>query len=217
MNFRYLPIAIMLSSCASAATTKTTVPATRSAPPVAVDAPAQLARLLIGTFDSAAQSATDAENYKPISLKICEVTAPTLGPKVLYVEQAVQTALDKPYRQRLYVIEAGADAATAISRVLELKNPVPAVGLCDKPERATFVAADAEEKIGCAVVMALTGEGFTGGTKGNGCPSALRGASYATSEVTLNDKGMQSWDRGYDTAGAQVWGAEKGAYIFVRK
>jgi CpeT protein len=35
--------------------------------------------------------------------------------------------------------------------------------------------------------------------------------------VTLNDEGMQSWDRGYDTAGAQVWGAEKGAYIFVRK
>jgi CpeT/CpcT family (DUF1001) len=160
MNFRYLPIAIMLSSCASAAKPSPTVTAIGSASTVAVDAPAQLARLLIGTFDSAAQSATDAENYKPISLKICEVTAPTLGPKVLYVEQAVQTALDKPYRQRLYVIESGADAATAISRVIELKNPVPAVGLCDKPERATFVAADAEEKIGCAVVRALAGEGL---------------------------------------------------------
>jgi hypothetical protein len=44
----------------------------------------------------------------------------------------------------------------------------------------------------------------------------MRGASYATSEVVLRDDGLDTWDRGFDDAGKQVWGATKGAYQFRR-
>jgi hypothetical protein len=27
---------------------------------------------------------------------------------------------------------------------------------------------------------------------------------------------LESWDRGFDAAGVQVWGSEKGPYVFVR-
>ncbi len=203
---RMLPFFLLL---ACATTKSMTVPSSATAD--------RLSTLLIGTFDSAAQAAANSEDYKPIQLAICQVNAPTLGPRVLYVEQAMQTMLDKPYRQRLYVIEAGPDASTAVSRVLELKAPASAVGLCGKTERPAFTAADAEEKVGCAVTLMWNGKDFIGATQGSACPSSLRGARFATSEVTLNEAGLTSWDRGYDEKGTQVWGADKGPYLFVRK
>jgi hypothetical protein len=57
---------------------------------------------------------------------------------------------------------------------------------------------------------------FEGKTSEGTCPSDLRNAAYATSEVKLDRKKMCSWDRGYNKEGKQVWGATKGAYIFRR-
>jgi hypothetical protein len=58
---------------------------------------------------------------------------------------------------------------------------------------------------------------MTGSTQGDGCASALRGAAYATSEVTLTAGELDSWDRGFDATGNQVWGSTKGAYRFVKE
>jgi hypothetical protein len=177
----------------------------------------KLHTFLIGTFDSSAQASAQAQDFRPIVLTICPVAAPELGPRVLYVEQAVQSTVDKPYRQRLYVVEPGQDAATAVSRVLELKTPSAAIGLCSQPQRPAFSASDVEEKRGCAVTLKWNGKEFVGATQGTECPSTLRGARYATSEVTLTESRLISWDRGYDTSGNQVWGSEKGPYVFVRQ
>jgi len=45
----------------------------------------------------------------------------------------------------------------------------------------------------------------------------MRGASYASSEVTLTATELNTWDRGYDAGGAQVWGSTKGPYRFVKE
>jgi hypothetical protein len=37
----------------------------------------------------------------------------------------------------------------------------------------------------------------------------------ATSEVVVSPGRIESWDRGFDAEGVQVWGAEKGAYVFL--
>ena len=71
---------------------------------------------------------------------------------------------------------------------------------------------------GCAIVLEhVGGEMFVGSTVGTSCESSLAGAAYATSEVTIFADRLVSWDRGFDAEGHQVWGAEKGAYVFVRK
>ena len=71
---------------------------------------------------------------------------------------------------------------------------------------------------GCSVVLRYAGPGrMTGSTQGDGCASALRGAAYATSEVTLTAGELESWDRGFDAKGNQVWGSTKGAYRFVKE
>jgi len=62
------------------------------------------------------------------------------------------------------------------------------------------------------------GDGYyTGSTVGKLCESNLRGAAYATSEVTVKSDRIISWDRGFDNEDNQVWGAEKGGYVFLRE
>ena len=58
---------------------------------------------------------------------------------------------------------------------------------------------------------------FEGGTQGTGCGSTLQGATYATSEVTVQQDLLLSWDRGFNDDDVQVWGATAGAYRFVRR
>lgn len=208
-------------------------PADTPAPPPAAKEPepkealaAKLATWLEGRFDSKAQAKRDP-TYFEISLAMCPVDAPELGARALYVEQAMIGKA--PYRQRLYVVEP-IDATSARSRVFELVTPKAAVGLCDRETR-TFTPADVTSRDGCDVAMTWVGDRFVGHTpdatwdgarfvpdaRGARCPSDLNGASYATSEVELRADGLASWDRGFDAAGAQKWGAEKGPYEFVRR
>lgn len=178
------------------------------------DRAAELERFLTGRFDSVAQSKSDL-SYFAIQLETCKVAAPALGEHVLYVEQARMETLGAPYRQRLYVIEATADGAR--SRVFELAAAAAARGLCKDPARITFTPTMVTERAGCAVHVRWEADRFVGGTLGKECPSELSGATYATSEVTIDVAGMRSWDRGFDDAGVQKWGAVKGPYVFERR
>jgi hypothetical protein len=178
----------------------------------------QLHRYLTGRFDSADQSMSEPE-YFAVQLEACPVVAPELGERVLYIEQAVMTSLDAPYRQRLYVVQPGADPSTqAVSVVYELADPAAFVGACSEATPRDVTAAEAIERAGCEVLVDVDGSGgFVGGTQGTDCESSLQGASYATSEVTITQDLIASWDRGYDASGNQVWGAVSGAYHFVRR
>lgn len=181
-----------------------------------VDRAPRLFDMLRGRFDSADQAQRDPE-YFDVSLIACTVEAPELGELVLYIEQALSNRIDAPYRQRLYVVER-IDDESARSRVFTLANEAAMVGACDRAAPTTLAAADATERDGCAVDLAwVDGDHFEGGTVGESCASSLNGATYATSEVELYDDRVESWDRGYDGAGSQVWGATGGPYIFVRR
>lgn len=178
-------------------------------------APRQLAQWLEGRFDSAAQATRD-RRYFDVTLAICSVSAPSVGSIALYVEQAMRGRA--PYRQRLYVIGAGADGArVAESRVFEFVDPASVVGLCDREGTATIDAESVTERAGCTVTLALDGDRFTGTTSGHECLSTLMGASYATTQITLDAQRLESWDRGFDSADRQVWGATAGAYQFERR
>lgn len=179
--------------------------------PNAADA---LFTMLQGAFDSADQAAVD-EDYYDISLVMCAADAPTLGQRVLYVEQAVAATPEAPYRQRAYVVESGDRSHVATTDVYEFTEPERWVGACDGTP--SFTADDVSLRDGCGVTMHWEDGAFTGGTDPRSCPSTLRGASYATSEVVLTPERLESWDRGYDADGTQVWGAEAGAYVFERR
>jgi len=70
------------------------------------------------------------------------------------------------------------------------------------------------EREGCEIVLTKEGDGFIGSTGGQNCGSKLRGATYATSKVLIDAKGISSWDQGWNEKEEQVWGATAGPYYF---
>jgi hypothetical protein len=141
-----------------------------------------------------------------------------MGSKVLYIEQAAMSSLSEPYRQRLYVITRSAEEQdTVISSVYTLTAPTASVGACSRDEAPSFSASDATLKSGCEVYLTWEEGRFVGGTRGSDCNSSLGDAVYATSEITLEEELLTSWDRGFTALNTQAWGATEGAYEFVRQ
>jgi len=179
---------------------------------------AMLGEYLTGSFSSEAQSKADAE-YFDIRLHIVPIWPARSDGPWLYVEQARADVLEQPYRQRVYRLSARADGTLA-SDVYEMPEPLRFAGAFKDVSRLEGLSPEQLQlKEGCAVVLRPDPATlvFAGGTVGNGCGSTLRGAAYATSEVTLSRETLLSWDRGFNAAGEQVWGAKKGGYVFVKQ
>jgi len=135
----------------------------------------------------------------------------------LYVEQAVASAADRPYRQRIYHVRRVGEDLFA-SSVFTFENPLDRAGAwrSDSP-LADLSPGDLKPRVDCTIYLKLRPDGaFEGSTLGRLCSSKLRGSTWASSEVVVGPDGMVSWDRGWDDTGGQVWGAEKGGYRFNR-
>jgi len=175
----------------------------------------QLVEWMTGSFSSAAQAEAD-EAFRDVRLHVAPVWTDRDDAHWLYVEQAVAEYLDRPYRQRIYrVSEIAPDLYQ--SQVLTVPEPSAVVGAWRDPSLLAGLAPeDLEVRDGCAILLRRRGDAYLGSTLGRLCESTLRGAAYATSEVEISAEGMFSWDRGFDAGGSQVWGAEKGGYVFDR-
>jgi len=143
----------------------------------------------------------------------------------LYVEQAAYSNLARPYRQRVYhLTPAGPEEPGSIrSEVYTLPgDPLELAAAWEEPSRfEAFGPENLEPRAGCAILLDVNRSGgtpvsYVGSTVGEGCDSTLAGAAYATSEVVITERVLESWDRGFDAEGEQVWGATEGAYRFVK-
>ena len=176
----------------------------------------RLANWMTGEFTSAAQAKADPE-YRDIRLSMARIWSERSDGPWLYVEQATAAALDRPYRQRVYrLVHPG--GAVFESEVYALRAPADAIGAArDVSKLAAVTPASLEPLEGCTVVLRrIDATTFRGSTLGSACTNTFGGAAFATSEVTLTESGIRSWDRGYDGKAAQVWGATKGGYEFAR-
>ena len=174
-------------------------------------------RLLEGRFDSADQ-ARSTPGYPPLQLVACPADVPSLGSRVLYVEQTRMDAAEAPERQRIYVIEQGDPVeSVAVARVFELAEPRSSVGACGRSVRPHFGRDELVERVGCTLSLHADGPVYRGATSGRSCPTTLRGATYVTSDVVLDTVGLRSRERGFDPSGEQKWGAESGPVVFVRR
>ena len=175
-----------------------------------------LAQCLVGSFSSAEQADRDPE-YHDITLETVRIWPMNEEGVWLYVEQAAAESRDKPYRQRVYHLTRLNDLAFS-SEIYLLPDEAAMVGAWNDPARFDALSpANLSVKEGCAVELERVNDWtFAGSTREQDCPSELHGASYATSEVTITPSWIESWDRGYDEEGTQVWGASQGAYRFVK-
>ncbi|MBF0410203.1 MAG: chromophore lyase CpcT/CpeT [Candidatus Riflebacteria bacterium] len=178
----------------------------------------ELAGFMTGSFSSAEQAGADPENFKDIRLEIARIWPQRTDGIWLYVEQAASATLDKPYRQRVYHLETLPDGQYK-SSIMEFKSePLQYAGEWKSEEPLKTLGPDSLVlRKGGAVILTCDGAGkYAGGTIGKECESKLRGASYATTKVTIDKDGILSWDQGWDSNDKQVWGAEKGGYQFKK-
>lgn len=179
--------------------------------------------LMSGAFTSFEQSKRDVE-YRDIQLHVAPIWADLSSENTrwLYVEQAAAGSLDKPYRQRIYRVTSGSLPAMVVSEVYELPGGAAGAaryaGMWRTPEAFELLnPSQLARKEGCEVhLRRIRPKVFEGGTEGSMCQSTLQGATYVSSQVLINKDGLQTWDRGFDADGKQVWGAAKGPYEFKR-
>ena len=171
---------------------------------------------MTGSFSSAQQAAED-ESYFDIRLFMVPIWESRSDGPWLYVEQSVATALERPYRQRVYNVVATGDGPR--SDVYELPgDPLLYAGAWRDPELFDAITPDSLKlREGCSIYLRAIGKRFEGSTQGKGCSSSLGDAAYATSEVVLEKGVLTSWDRGFDADDQHVWGATAGPYVFVKR
>jgi CpeT protein len=182
---------------------------------VSDDPAARVAVMMQGHYDSRDQAAAD-KSYFPIALAMVPIWPERSDGHWLYVEQAIDDTVEKPYRQRVYRVYNG-EGGEVISAVYTLAQPERYVQGWRTGSLAGLREDMLQPRTGCAVHMRQNGEVWQGATVGTGCASERSGAAYATAEVRLESERMTSWDRGFDAAGKQAWGATTGAYVFVKR
>ncbi len=176
-----------------------------------------LADWLSGVMDSSAQAEQD-EQYFNIRLAATPIWPDREDGIWLYLEQASATDLRHPYRQRIYHLHES-ERGQFVSDVYTLPDPDTAIGSWRNPDvLEEYGPDDLQLRAGCSVYLRREDAlHFAGATRGRECSSDLNGADYATSEVVVTAQGIDSWDRGFNAQGEQVWGALNGPYQFRRK
>ena len=172
-----------------------------------------VANHLTGKMDTSAPTA--AGGRVGVRMTTCQVSLRDRPDSIyLYQEQSLKKSLDNPYRQRFLQIKAGEAKDTVISQSYKPLNPQNWIGLCDRPEQQRVVNAREIGASVCHVLLKPKVSIYVGKTPPEGCPTKARGAVKITNLIILHDRGMDTWDRGFDAAGNQVWGAKNESYQF---
>lgn len=188
----------------------------------------EIAALLTGKMDTSAQAITNpkAPNVQMTTCRI-ELLNPADSQSIfLYQEQAMSTSLDKPYRQRFLQISPSPLSQSVRSRSFKPIDPTRWSGLCDsRSDHFTNRAASSQQSVNlsdlgtpvCNVFLKQVGTSYMGNTPIDGCPANVRGAVRITNHIELTPASMNTWDRGFDAQGKQVWGAKTESYQFRRQ
>ncbi len=134
-----------------------------------------------------------------------------------YAEQSMAMDQEHPFMQKVYRLIQSADSTFRID-VAELTTLGQFVGEWKKEAPLSSVVPESlTVTFGCAVILKNEADSaFDGTTEGKQCESTQRGANYSTLDLRVTESEMIRWDRGFETYGKQIWGSEKGGYIFRR-
>lgn len=178
-----------------------------------------VATLLEGRMDTSVQAAEKAQ-APSVRMTTCriQVTDATADPAAifLYQEQALTNNLAKPYRQRFLQISPNPSTQSVRSLSFRPATATAFAGWCNKPlAERTLKLSDLGTYV-CSVFLKPSGNTYIGNTPNDGCPANYRGAVRITNRIELTPTGMNTWDRGFDANGNQVWGAKTESYQYRR-
>lgn len=134
----------------------------------------------------------------------------------LYLEQAYNFQLDKPYRVRvLHFIQRENDVLLENYRVADEAKFYGAAR--DLNKLATLTLQDLEPMGGCDIIVEWTGSSFRGKVEpGKKCMVERKGMqTYLDNEFIVTESHMTSYDRGRDpNTDELVWGSVAGPFEF---
>ncbi|MCS7031138.1 MAG: chromophore lyase CpcT/CpeT [Gloeomargarita sp. SKYG116] len=177
-----------------------------------------LARWLAADFSNQAQAFENPPFFAHIRVCMRPLPWSLLDGLSLYVEQAYDYELHRPYRVRVLKI-------ITVNDHLEIENYVV------RDEAAFYGASRQKDRLqaltrehltrlpGCNMIVTWDGHSFHGKVEpGKCCWVERRGKrTYLDSEFVINGQQFLSWDRGRDPeTDAQVWGAVAGPFEFTR-
>ena len=159
---------------------------------------------LVGIMDTTKQAAT-IKKAPSVRMTTCKIKVLDADPNSIYLyqEQALSKKLKQPYRQRFLQIKSTDRANTISSISFKPKKPQNWTGLCDRIE-PIITSKDLGKSV-CRVDLKPLINVYIGQTKPGGCPTKFRGATTITNTIILHDRGMDTWDRGFDFNGKQIW------------
>lgn len=196
--------------------------------PACADAPMPLeqqvkavAARLEGVMSTAVQASVNPK-ISDVSMTTCRVTlaageALQRQAIVLYQEQALANDLAKPYRQRFLQLSPSPVSQSVRSRSFKPAQATAWINFCNKPAVDRVVKPEDMGTAVCSVFLRRSGDNYVGNTPVDGCPANVRGAVRIKNHIVLLPTGMDTWDRGFDATGKQVWGAKAESYQFRRR
>ena len=217
---RALVLAATLATTCGAAMAQDTKPQAVQAPaPAPVKAPVwsdgeleKVGALLTGSWTSTAP-------IDGVTTSICAAPVAIDGlTDVLYFESARAETPWRPYRQGIWHLAKDAKGTIHL-RTMEFRRAGgrlgSAVGTWAAP--AAFPAIKAEDLITTMdLVVKASANGYSGASE-HAYPTSAFGAASMTSSIEISENGMTTADRGFDLAGAKVWGPEEGkSYSFAK-
>ncbi len=189
--------------------------------PIGAQSPAsadEVARWLVGTYDTREQAGRDAE-VPALRMLIVAVLRSRLsfGAPVLYLEEAPVAKPDRPSRQRFLRVEADAEGAIVL-RTFDLKDGSAAAGKWRMPaDLALFGRNDVRERTACAVTLKKTGDHYEGTAAAVECVPAFLGVTRATTEIRVFSDRVETWDRGFGARSVQLFGPTLGPYAWKKR
>jgi CpeT/CpcT family (DUF1001) len=177
-----------------------------------------LARWMAADFSNQAQAIENPPFFAHIRVCMRPLPVELLDGVSLYLEQAYDYALNRPYRTRILKLIPLEDWIRLENYTI--KNEEAFYGSSRQVERLQQLTPDQFEKMpGCDMIVKWTGHSFVGRVEpGKACIIVRDGkTTYLDNEFEVSENAFTSVDRGRDPeTDEHIWGAIAGPFEFAR-
>ena len=177
-----------------------------------------LVRWMSADFSNQAQAFENPPLFAHIRVCMRPLSSRLMPGFSLYLEQAYDYMLQKPYRARVLNLTPQQDHI--LLENYTLRDAEKYLGAARNPERlGELTLADLEKMAGCNMIVKWTGHSFIGRVEsGKACIVVRNGQkTYLDNQFEIDPDRMLSYDRGRDPVTNElVWGSIAGPFEFVR-
>lgn len=160
---------------------------------------------------------------EPVQVRMTTCLVKIMGDRnsiFLYQEQGFTDRLDQPYRQRFLEIttdnkqQEKTPQNLVFSHSYKPDNLARWTNFCKRDHQQEQLAQTDLGQLVCTIRLKPLLSVYVGQTPSGGCATTARGATTITNSIVLHQQGMETWDRGFDNEGKQLWGAREQPYQF---